>query len=148
MIAGMVRIYFEIYSCHVALVVKNPPANAGDVETCVRSCIGGRFFTTSATWEEKLLFLNFPQRRTWQSTPVFLPGESHGQRNLVGYSPQGRKELDTIEATQHALVRSHQTFSKVAIFAFPPARRESCCGFTSLPALGGGSVLAFGGLCF
>ena len=60
MIAGMVRIYFEIYSCHVALVVKNPPANAGDVETCVRSCIGGRFFTTSATWEEKLLFLNFP----------------------------------------------------------------------------------------
>ena len=28
-------------------------------------------------------------------TPIFLPGESHGQRSLVGYSPQGRKELDT-----------------------------------------------------
>ena len=27
--------------------------------------------------------------------PVFLPGESHGQRNLAGYSPWGRKELDT-----------------------------------------------------
>ena len=36
-------------------------------------------------------------RRKWQSTPVFLPGESHGQRNLEGYSPQGRKELDTTE---------------------------------------------------
>ena len=29
-------------------------------------------------------------RRAWQSTPVFLPGESHGQRSLEGYSPQGR----------------------------------------------------------
>jgi len=26
-------------------------------------------------------------RRAWQSTPVFLPGESHGQKSLVGYSP-------------------------------------------------------------
>ena len=39
----------------------------------------------------------FPWRRKWQPTPVFLPGESHGQRNLVGYSPQGRKESDTTE---------------------------------------------------
>ena len=32
-------------------------------------------------------------------TPVFLPGESHGQRSLVGYSPWGHKELDKTEAT-------------------------------------------------
>ena len=38
-----------------------------------------------------------PWRMKWQPTPVFLPGESHGQRNLVGYSPQGCKELDTTE---------------------------------------------------
>ena len=37
-------------------------------------------------------------RREWQPTPVFLPGEFHGQRSLLGYSPQGRKELDTAEA--------------------------------------------------
>ena len=43
-----------------------------------------------------------PWRSTWQPTPVFLPGESHGQRNLVGYSPQGHKELDTTEANQLA----------------------------------------------
>ena len=36
-----------------------------------------------------------PWRRKWQSTPVLLPGKSHGQRSLVGYSPWGRKELDT-----------------------------------------------------
>ena len=32
-----------------------------------------------------------PWRREWQPTPVFLPGEFHGQRSLVGYSPWGRK---------------------------------------------------------
>ena len=38
-----------------------------------------------------------PWRRKWQPTPVFLPGESHGWRSLVGYSPWGRKESDTTE---------------------------------------------------
>ena len=38
-----------------------------------------------------------PWRRKWQSTPVVLPGESHGWRSLVGYSPRGRKESDTTE---------------------------------------------------
>ena len=36
-----------------------------------------------------------PWRRKWQPTPVFLPGESYGQRSLLGYSPWGHKELDT-----------------------------------------------------
>ena len=47
-----------------------------------------------------------PWRRKWQTilefsrkTPVFLPGESYGQRSLVGYNPWGRKELDTTEVT-------------------------------------------------
>ena len=38
-----------------------------------------------------------PWRRAWQPTPVFLPGKSHGQRSLVGYSPWGRKESDMTE---------------------------------------------------
>ena len=38
-----------------------------------------------------------PCSRTWQPTPVFLPGEFHGQRSLVGYSPWGCKESDTTE---------------------------------------------------
>ena len=37
------------------------------------------------------------RRRAWQPTPVFLPGESHGQRSLAGYSPWGHKEADTTE---------------------------------------------------
>ena len=36
-------------------------------------------------------------RRKWQLTPIFLPGESHGQRSLAGYSPWDRKESDTTE---------------------------------------------------
>ena len=42
-----------------------------------------------------------PWRRAQQPTPVFLPGESHGQRSLVGCSPQGCTESDTTEATLH-----------------------------------------------
>ena len=37
------------------------------------------------------------QRRQWQHTPVFLPGESYGWRSLLGYSPWGREELDMTE---------------------------------------------------
>ena len=40
-----------------------------------------------------------PWRRAWQPTPVFLPGESHEQRNLRGYSPWGCKESDMTEVT-------------------------------------------------
>ena len=36
-----------------------------------------------------------PWRRNWHPTLVFLPGESHGGRSLVGYSPWGLKESDT-----------------------------------------------------
>ena len=40
-----------------------------------------------------------PWRRAWQPTPLFLPGESHGQRSLAGYSPSGHKESDMTEVT-------------------------------------------------
>ena len=38
-----------------------------------------------------------PRRREWLPTPVFFPGEFHGQRSLAGYGPWGRKELDMTE---------------------------------------------------
>ena len=38
-----------------------------------------------------------PWRKGWQPTPVFLPGEFHGKRSLVGYSPRGCKKLDMAE---------------------------------------------------
>ena len=43
------------------------------------------------------LVRKIPWRRAWQPTPVFLSGDSLGQRSLAGYSPWGCKELDTIE---------------------------------------------------
>ena len=48
-----------------------------------------------------------PWRREWQPTPVLLPGESHGQRSLVGYSPWGHKESDMTERLTH----THTTVS-------------------------------------
>ena len=46
-------------------------------------------------------FGKIPWRRPWHLTLVCLPGESHGQRNLAGYSPRGHKELDMTEVTYH-----------------------------------------------
>ena len=60
----------------MVLVVKNPPAKAGD-----RGMMLGKI----------------PWWRAWQPTPVFWPGESHGQRRLVGYGPWGRRDSDTTE---------------------------------------------------
>ena len=58
------------------LSVKSPPANSGATDTILGL---GRF----------------PWRRKWQPNPAFLPGESHGQRSLVGYRPWDYKESDT-----------------------------------------------------
>ena len=63
-------------------MVKNLPVDAGDVKN-MGSVFG---------WED-------PLEEGMATTPVFLPGESHGQSSLVGYSPWGRKESDTTEAT-------------------------------------------------
>ena len=43
-----------------------------------------------------------PWRRAWQPIPVFLLGEAHGQRSLVGYSLQGHEESDTTEGLSTA----------------------------------------------
>ena len=53
----------------------------------------------SRRWEFNPWVRKIPWRRVWQSTPIFLPGESHGQGSLVGYSPWGQKESDM---TEHA----------------------------------------------
>ena len=45
-------------------------------------------------------FRKIPWRRKWQSTPIFLPRKSHGQRSLVGYS---LPELTELNMTKHAL---------------------------------------------
>ena len=65
--------------------VKNPPAMQEVQEMCVRS-----------------LSQEDPWRKAWLPTPVSLLGESHGQTSLAVYSPQGRKELDTTEASEYA----------------------------------------------
>ena len=48
-----------------------------------------------------------PWRRTWQPTPIFLPGEFHGQRSWVGYSSWSHKEFDMTKLV-HAGTHTHQ----------------------------------------
>ena len=75
-------------------VVKNPPVNARGVGLIPGS---GRC----------------PWRTKWPPTPVFLPGESHGQRSLAGYSPWCCKELDMTE--QLSVYKHTQTHTHVNI---------------------------------
>ena len=76
--------------------VKNPPAV---LETQVRS-----------------LGQEDPLEAARHPTPVFLPGDSHGQRSLAGYSPRGRKESDTTDApSTHYLHRFNKN-----VFFFQP----------------------------
>ena len=56
-------------------------------------------------WVGKILW-----RRKWQPAPVFLPGESHGQRSLASCSPGGCKQSDTPAATQHSTAGSFPSF--------------------------------------
>jgi len=64
------KYYLAIRASQVGLVVKNPSANAGDMRHGFDSGVG-----------------KIPWGRKWQPIPVFLPGVSHGQRSLAGYSP-------------------------------------------------------------
>ena len=57
--------------------------------------LGGAYFKSTGAWGR--LYIWETVRSLWQPPPVFLPGKSHGQRNLVGYSTWGRKESDKIE---------------------------------------------------
>ena len=80
-IDSKVGLVFPVISL-LGSVIKNPPTNVRDLGS-----IPG-----SDPWVRKI-----PWRRKWQSIPVFLPGKSHGQRSLAGYSPWSCKELDTTE---------------------------------------------------
>ena len=54
-------------------------------------------------WETRVQSLvgKIPWRRKWQPTPAFLPGQSHGCRDPVGYGPWGCKESDMTEQLTH-----------------------------------------------
>ena len=84
----------------VTLVVKNWLASAGDIRDTSSIPELGRC----------------PQRRELLPTPAFLPGKSHEQRSLVGYSPCGCKESDMTEQQQQ-----NQTAQQGAGAQWPPS---------------------------
>ena len=56
----------------------------------------------------------------WQPTPVFLPGESHGWRSLVGYGPRGHREPDTTGATKYSAAQHTPSISAYLQFHILP----------------------------
>ena len=85
------------------LLYKPTAVHSGDIILGLRMALLNFYnpFKFIIIWNGKIVGLRFgpwvrkiPWRRNWQSTPVFLPGKSHGQRSLVDYSPWGHKESD------------------------------------------------------
>ena len=87
------KINLEILGLHREIYMGFPAGTSGKELTWKCRRHKRRRFSP---WVRKI-----PWRRAWQPTLVLLPGESHGQRSLVGYSPGGLKELDMTEATEH-----------------------------------------------
>ena len=85
-----IRIHQLMESEHISEASR---VHSGKESAC--QCVG-RIRCVFDPWMGKILW-----RRKWQPIPVFLPGASHGQRSLVGYSPWGHKESDTAEATEY-----------------------------------------------
>ena len=69
-----------------------------------------------------------PWRRKWQPPPVFLPGKSHKQRGLQGYSPWGCKELDT---TEHRCM--HQHGSTISLVCNSESNKVELGGILAIP---------------
>ena len=67
------------------------------------------------TWVRSLGWEDPLEEKT-ANRPVFLPEESHGQRNLAGYSPWGLKESDMTEVTKHTSLFSHAKHKEVGCF--------------------------------
>ena len=92
-----IQLQVRFYNLHFTLLALGFPGGASDKEPACQCQRYKRCGFDSSIGK-------VPWRRTWQPTPVFLFGESHGQRSLVGYSLQGCKESNAIEATQHTLL--------------------------------------------
>ena len=110
-------LFFPLKGCPDSSVDKESAYNAGDpglIPGSGRSAGEGRLPTllflgflcgsagkestcNAGDWGSIPVLGRSPGEGKWQPTPVFLPGEFHGQRSLVGYSPKGCKESDTTE---------------------------------------------------
>ena len=89
-------------------MVKNPPANVGDAGDKGLIPESGR---------------SPGEGNGNPFTPVFLPRESHGQRSLAGYSPQGRKELDVTERLMMPF-RGTWAARRPCVVSFPGGKRR------------------------
>ena len=77
-----------------------------------RWCSGKEYACQCTRWRRRGFdpwVRKIPWRRAWQPTSGYLPGECHGQRNQVGYSPWGHKESDTTEVTKHIRLQPQHT---------------------------------------
>ena len=87
-------------SCYRCIIFKGFPPFVVVLKYRLHSPYCSLFYTCGSVVQHRRRGFNswlgkIPWRRKWQPTPVFLPGESHGQRSLADYSPWGHKKINT-----------------------------------------------------
>ena len=129
-----------------ALLLISWPQGLPGTDVCSPDCQNGKA-SLMAQWQRTHLPMQktwvrslggkIPWRRKWQPTPVFLPGESHGQRSLVGCSPWGSGESDMTEQLSNN--RKEKGIAGQPHFTCPhtqPCRRWDSAPRRSSPQMG------------
>ena len=103
----VLKMYVQTCMTHGRFLKEEHYMNPLSQLLCMYTCFPGGSAVKNLPAMQEMCFDpwigKIPWRRKWQPTPVFLPGTSHGQRSLVGYSPWGHKESDITEVTQNWL---------------------------------------------
>ena len=100
----------------LTLGVRGPRFKSGQAQTFgLPRCLSGKESAYQCrrprfgSWVRKI-----PWRKEWLPTPVFLPGEFHGQRNLMGYGPWDHRESDMTERlSMHTQPRLQSLLNKI-----------------------------------
>ena len=121
----MPRVLLLKLACKVTNRYTSPKGFPGGTAVKNSSCNTGDAGDLGSIWPGKI-----PWRKEWQPTPVFLPGKSHGQRNLAGYSPWCCIDLDTTEHMLTWLEKYHNLKN-----GFPRTRFIHCTSDVLTPAI-------------
>ena len=107
--------------------LSHPYMTTGKTIALTRETFGGKVMSLLFNMLSRLVIW----RRKWQPTLVFLPGESHGQRSLVGYSQRSRRELDTTELLNNKNNKVGHSFSSKDQVSFDFMAAVTICSDSS-----------------
>ena len=128
----MIRVSLSDLTLYDRIQVHPPLRKCRSLHFCLLDLGRSHCLPPPLVWSLLLVWL-FPWRREWLPTPVFLPGESHGQRSLAGYSPPGRKPSDMTERLTLFTFPLALSYPQTCLSVFPLKNKASLDSSLSVP---------------